>query len=338
MDCKWKSNQNKKCSREADNSGYCIFHKRNKTKEENNLLIKTIITEKISDFSGFIIEEDFVAKNILNYEYKSLNFSEVEFLKSAIFDEYKFRADVFFNYTNFKETVSFRDSVFLENCNFYKTIFDEEYVNKKIFERLKFKGQNLIVNKVENLPRLDGAVFSQCSKVIIRDIVYLKKGYLAGKINYRIARIQAKKIGDYESIGYYYYKERTYGTKVMKKDDYPTYNEYLSARFFDILSKYTIGYGERPWNILIITIIIISVFAFFYMFTEINKIFSYNPKEIIKIYMDFWYFSMVTFATVGYGDIVVGTILGKILVSIEVFLGVTVAATWASVVIKRMIR
>ena len=47
---------------------------------------------------------------------------------------------------------------------------------------------------------------------------------------------------------------------------------------------------------------------------------------------------MVTFSTVGYGDIIVTSLLGKILVSIEVFLGVTIGATWASVIIKRMIR
>jgi hypothetical protein len=47
---------------------------------------------------------------------------------------------------------------------------------------------------------------------------------------------------------------------------------------------------------------------------------------------------MVTFTTVGYGDMVVTSSVGKILVSLEVFFGVTIAAAWASVVIKRMTR
>ena len=40
MECKWKSvHQNKvKCCKEADSSGYCIFHKKNKTKEENKVV------------------------------------------------------------------------------------------------------------------------------------------------------------------------------------------------------------------------------------------------------------------------------------------------------------
>ena len=36
MKCKWSSNINEKCicKYDADESGYCIFHKKNKSKEE----------------------------------------------------------------------------------------------------------------------------------------------------------------------------------------------------------------------------------------------------------------------------------------------------------------
>lgn len=352
MNCQWKSRENNsiKCERQADDSGYCIFHKKGKNNEENKIVKDIIIKDKISDFKGFIIEEEFIAVDILTYEYGYLDFSEVEFLKNVIFDKCDFKTRVCFNNTFFYQKVTFKDCTFHESCNFYSTRFNKEYVGKKVFIKAKFLGQNFIANKTKNLPRLDGLIFSPYSKVIMRDLDYKKIGYLSGKVNYRIARLQAKKIGDYESIGYYYYKERSYGTKIMKKSDYPTYSEYLSAKFFDVLSKYTIGYGERPWNILFITILIISIFAFLYMFTgvkaidsiivklSLKDIASYSLKEVISLYMDFWYFSMVTFATVGYGDMVATTTIGKILVVIEVFFGVTVAATWASVVIKRMIR
>ena len=71
---------------------------------------------------------------------------------------------------------------------------------------------------------------------------------------------------------------------------------------------------------------------------NLNNLENYSLYEIIKIYIDLWYFSMVTFSTVGYGDIIVTSLLGKILVSVEVFLGVTIGAAWASVIIKKMIR
>ena len=183
-----------------------------------------------------------------------------------------------------------------------------------------------------------------------REGLIWKENYINGKINYRIARNQANKIGDHERIGYYYYKERVYGSKSIKVEDYPTYRHYLSSKFFDVLSKYTVGYGEKPWNILIVSIATISIFALLYMFIgiktlnneligiSITTLKDYSLTEIINTYIDLWYFSMVTFTTVGYGDMIVTSAIGKILVSLEVFFGVTIAASWTSVIIKRMIR
>lgn len=314
------------------------------------MLLEKIKKEKITDFKGFIFEEDFNINEVIDYEYEKLNFEGCIFKKKAIFRDYEFKKEVNFINVRFEDYTTFINSSFLGNCNFYKTTFNKKYLNKKIFEKVKFKGQNLIINNVDNLPRMDGILFSGTTKFILRDIDYKKEGYLYGKINYRIARNQAHKIGDYERIGYYYYKERAYGSHIMKSSDYATYTQYLSAKFFDRLSKYAIGYGERPWNILFITILIISVFAFLYMFAGIrtldhkiigvdfSNIRSYSLDELTNIYVDLWYFSMITFSTVGYGDIIATTLIGKVLVTLEVFFGVTIGATWASVVIKRMIR
>lgn len=351
MICKWVSSidESIKCKRCSDSSGYCIFHKHNKTDEENKLFFEEIRNQKINDFRGFVFEEEFLAKKLINYRYRKLDFSEVIFMKKTIFTGYQFKKEVIFNSTEFKDEVCFNKSIFWSNCNFYNVYFSKINKEKKIFQEVKFRGQKLVIMNVKNLPRLDGIDFSGYSKFILRDIVY-KEDYLHGKINFKIARIQAQRIGDIERIGYYYYNERNYGSKIMKIDDYPSKSDFFSAKFFDSISKYTIGYGEKPWNIVYITIFIISIFAFLYMFTGIQNInkdivgisFSnFNDisfKEILSIYTDLWYFSMVTFTTVGYGDLIVATTIGKILVSIEVFFGVTIAATWASVVIKRMIR
>lgn len=350
MECKYKNNLDIKCSNEALDSGYCIFHKHNKNEKENKEFIKKIKENKISDFTGFVFEEDFNAKDVLDYEINELKFIETIFKKEANFNGYEFRGDLHFKYVTFKDYVSFEYCIFNNNVIFYKTVFNKTYINEKIFEKSKFRGQNLIINKVRNLPRMDGIRFNSCSKFILHNIDYKKDDYLIGKINYKIARNQANNIGDHERIGHYYYKERAYRSKTMKVSDYPSYRDYMSEKFFDWLSKYTIGYGERPWNIFIITILIISIFAIFYMFLDIRNIYNkqiginindlanYSFKELINTYVDSWYFSMVTFSTVGYGDMVVTSIIGKILVCIEVFLGVTIGATWASVIIKRMIR
>lgn len=341
MTCRWKSDtcEDICCENKAGESGYCIFHKHNKNDKENKAFIEKIKEDKISDFRGFVFEDKFDINEVIDYEYDELKFIEVKFLKEVIFSKYEFNGNVCFENIYFEEEVLFRETIFSNNCIFYKASFNKKYINEKVFEKAKFRGQNLTINKVKNLPRMDGIRFNGCTKFILKNIDYKKESYLNGKVNYKIARNQAQKIGDHERIGHYYYKERSYGSKTMKASDYPSYKDYMSEKFFDILSRYTIGYGERPWNIFIIAFLIISIFAFLYMFTGIDSISNnvssinisnlnqYSFFEIINAYIDLWYFSMVTFSTVGYGDIIVTNILGKILVSIEVFFGVTIGAT-----------
>ncbi|MCC0658715.1 potassium channel family protein [Clostridioides sp. ZZV14-6154] len=352
MNCKWisKIDERKKCHREADSSGYCIFHKENKSSEDIKLMMDNIYKEEINEFNGFIFENKFNAEEILTYDYKLLNFSETIFKQEANFRKYLFKKNVIFNYTDFRGQVFFNACVFLENCDFNKTKFNKVYINDKIFEKVKFKGPDLVVNKVENFPRMDGIIFSMCTKFILKNVEYGKSECKHGKINYRIARNQATKIGDYEMIGPYYYKERIYSSKMIKRSDYPTLSSYLVEKFFDQIAHYTTGYGEKPWNILFVIIAIISSFALLYLFVgiessnstlitlNINNLGNYSASEIFKTYIDLWYFSMATFSTVGYGDMVATSLIGKALAGIEVFLGVTIGAIWASVIIKRMIR
>ena len=65
---------------------------------------------------------------------------------------------------------------------------------------------------------------------------------------------------------------------------------------------------------------------------------SYSISQIIKMYIEFWYFSVITFSTVGFGDMIINGIIGKILVCFEVFIGITIQSTWAALIIKRMFR
>ena len=64
----------------------------------------------------------------------------------------------------------------------------------------------------------------------------------------------------------------------------------------------------------------------------------YTFNEIIIYYLEAWYFSMITFSTVGYGEIIALGIFGKVFVCLEVFLGFTIHATWTSVLFSRLIQ
>lgn len=351
MNCKWVSHgdRNLKCDRHADSSGYCIFHKENKTKREIALFEAYIKKGEITDFTGFCFENEFNIKKIVNFQYEKLKFCEAKFKNDVNFNDFIFKSSVDFTDTQFEATVDFKKSTFLGNCIFNKTIFNSKYVNEQVFQKCNFNGQKLIIERCVNLPRLDGVVFSPYTKFILKDVYYSKDNSICGRNNYKIARIQAKITEDDENIGYYYYNERNYASNFLKNKKYNGYKDYLVNDFFDFLSKYLIGYGEKPIKLLLISFSIISLFAFIYLFTgmktmdygliKVNLLNNtYSFYELITFYMESWYFSMITFSTVGYGDIIAFGLLGKMLVCIEVFLGITMHATWTSILLSRMIK
>ncbi|MEG1409334.1 MAG: potassium channel family protein [Terrisporobacter sp.] len=351
MNCKWVSQNDKniKCDRVGDSSGYCIFHKKNKSKRENVLFYAYIKKGKIYDFTGFYFEDEFNISKIIKYEYEKLKFNEVIFTNRVIFDDYLFKSSVEFSNTQFEGYTSFNKTTFLKNCTFFKTIFNEKYINEMIFENANFNGQKLIIEKCDSFPRLDGVIFSPYTKFILKETHYNMENALCGKNNYRIARIQGKQIEDVENIGYYYYNERNYASKFLKDEKYKGYKEYLSTKVFDFLSKHVLGYGEKPLKLLLISIGVVSIFALIYMFIGIKSLdyglikinLHKNPYsffQFIQYYIEAWYFSIITFCTVGYGDVVVIGLFGKIVVCMEVFLGVTINAMWTSILLTRMIR
>lgn len=300
------------------------------------------------DYTNLIFDEVVIINTDKLYELsqnEDIDFSNVLFKKDVIFDNCRFEKNIIFRNVIFKSNVSFKNCVFYGDCIFENVDFAENLTSEKIFIHSKIKGQKIYFENIKNMPRLDGIIFSNCSKVLLKNIEYSKNDYENAKINYRIAKNQCSVTGDYEKLGHYYYMERYYGGRCIKRSTFRSNMQYINAKFMDFLSRIIIGYGEKPLNIFIISFFIISLFAILYMITgvkyndEIIKIGEVkNIYELIKNYIDLWYFSMVTFSTVGYGDIIVINIAGKALVSIEVFLGVTMGASWASVIFRKMSR
>ena len=90
------------------------------------------------------------------------------------------------------------------------------------------------------------------------------------------------------------------------------------------------------------------IFAIIYLFTGISisgrlinyrlSWFSILEKKIILVdFLESLYFSLVTFTTVGYGDIIpTGTSI--ILSSIEMILGVTMVGIWTATLARKITR
>lgn len=120
-------------------------------------------------------------------------------------------------------------------------------------------------------------------------------------------------------------------------------------RFISRLYNIICGYGERPSRAFIVSLILIIFFALVYMITGIktfnNEIISIKTilencsfSSIFRLFIYCSYFSTATFATVGYGDIMVANISGMIVSIIEIILGVFMIGVWTSTLVRKMIR
>ena len=136
----------------------------------------------------------------------------------------------------------------------------------------------------------------------------------------------------------------------INRNDFDNYQEYLISNILDFIARKFMDYGENLSKFFFSIISTISIFAFLYMIIgvttadgEVIRLDFYGMEwtsflDIIKTYIKFWYFSLMTFSTVGFGDMIINGILGQILVCIEVFIGITIQSIWVALIIKRMFR
>ncbi|MGN1032983.1 MAG: potassium channel family protein [Intestinibacter sp.] len=350
MNCNWKSKGDKICNRSVKSGEFCIFHKKGKSKRENILFKHYLKKERVQEFVGFLFEEDFVIKDLIDYEYDYLKFEECIFYNKADFSNFVFSEKVKILNCRFMGDVLFSDSVFDADLVIKGNYFDEKTIDQKIFKHTNINGQSFELIGNINFPRLDGVVFSKESKFILRDCQYDISHSYIGKVNYTIAQIQAERIHDAKNIGYYTYYERKYSNNAINRKDFRNYSEYLLSKILNYIAREFMGYGEHLSKLFFYIISIISIFAALYMVIgvtnssgdilrlEFKNIKMYSFFDLIKLYTEFWYFSLITFSTVGFGDMAINGIIGKVLVCIEVFIGITMQSTWSALIIRRMFR
>lgn len=109
------------------------------------------------------------------------------------------------------------------------------------------------------------------------------------------------------------------------------------------------GYGEKPWRTFMLSLALILIFGILYMITGIkmfnNELISLKILEgnmsivnFVRLLIYCIYFSVVTFATVGYGDIMVANTSGMIVSIIEIVVGVFMIGVWTSTIVRKMTR
>lgn len=315
---------------------------------------------------NYCIFKDCVFKNI---HFENCVFVGCEFIDCE-FMNIKFSKCNFYDYRN-KSTVYIKDST-LENI-----IFSRCYIRKCILEGSRINGMILKLSNLRRAIFIRSKIvmltFCDCDlrnfSLVSSEVIKLDfEDELISKLNestfFDKILIEPKKRIESKNNQYYY---NIY--KVYKNIE----SQYISNRLLNIAGVYhylykvnesktlkgfskiksnvfwiICGYGERPTYALITCLEIVLIFAIIYMFTglyvnsrEINYIkyspFTHTSRFIIVDFIYSLYFSLTTFTTVGYGDIIPSG-FSIILSGIEMILGVTMVGIWTATFARKITR
>lgn len=243
----------------------------------------------------------------------------------------------------------------INNCDFYKTNFENAHCFKVDFSgsslmKANFSNANLHFANLQNCNLLgtnfehaklenvlwDEKIIQEREAHKSNDLEEKNDYYQQAEEIYRNLRKITEADGLFETAGWFFQKEMKMRRKQMPK--------YSFRRFMSKLVEFSCGYGERPLRIVLISALVIILFSFIFFLTGLNYndeiiMFSFSNSfiENISNFSNSLYFSVVTFTTLGYGDILPMGI-SKLFAGIEALLGGFILALFVVVFVKKMTR
>lgn len=140
-----------------------------------------------------------------------------------------------------------------------------------------------------------------------------EKGSLAAEDAYRDLKQYFIARGQYNDASWASYREKTMERKWLLENKNPAY---IVSLLMNLLS----GYGEKPFMVTMAAIFIIFSYAFVYYAIDAVRL-SLVTAEGIGTW-DYLYFSIITFTTVGYGDLIPKSqSIYRLLAGSEAFIG-----------------
>lgn len=315
--CKYQFRDRTICQETIDgNSDYCFWHNPSADKSGDDIKDKLEEKHKKGDcLEGYQLKNanlddiNLIQADLHNVNFKRANLRNAHLFKSNLSNVCLFKADL--DKANLKSTN-------LDNADLLGTVFgDAELHDIDLGDGQKVK------NEREGDHHLKQG-----------DIEKAKEKYFEAEEVYRNIKNNFKSRGLSYEAGKYYYREM-----VAKRKQMPYFS---LERLWSAVIDMSTGYGEMPYRIISFLLIFVLVFSVIFSFIGIHHSSGRYYKlsaaqslpENLSILYDSFYYSMVNFVTLGYGDYTpVG--IGKMFAVFEALSGEFMIALFIITVYKR---
>ncbi len=291
-----------------------------------------------------------VAANFRNAEFDdNINFEHVTFHEDVDFSGAKFRLSAFFAGSTFRRYcyfdgaevsgyASFIGACFESEARFQSTVFCKD----AFFDGARFKlGAGFWESEFRESASFAQAVFEMWLSIATARVNGTMTFSLpwqnpppfrylaAGEDAYRLAKRASERSGDYRMAGEYHYAEQCAIGAKKREDARELWHDKWYQGIAPLVRSYgelyigqwLFGYGERLLRPLLVGGVLILLWAILYSMGGIVNTADNGDSQISHNLWDSLYLSIVTFTTLGYGDLLPSSGLMRALACVEALAG-----------------
>ena len=311
-----------RCPAASEQRGLCFWHDRKAAKTDPD--IKARLEALIKDGrsgAGFELKGADLrgAKLVCPGSRSGVNLSGADFYHANLSGAHLFQAN-------------------MQRCSLMKADLSQANLNCANLEHANLLGTEFEKTKIENVQWGEHVVQERKGRQALKagDHSTAMDLFQQSEEVYRNLRKVAEYRGLFEHAGTFFHHEMT-----MRRFRMPRFS---ISRFISKMVDLFCGYGEKPINVIVFSLLLIFVCATIYFFMGImgseGEIIFQSTQSLVKGLTNFLYciyFSVVTFTTLGYGDI---SPIGwtRMIASIEAFMGSFILALFVVVFVKKMTR
>jgi uncharacterized protein YjbI with pentapeptide repeats len=320
--CQYVSPEGEQCREQVHAEGLCYWHNARAVKTETDLIEKLQQQARSGkSLVGYSLKHaNLTELNLVNHQSKTgYNLSYADLYRASLTGAHLFHIDL--HGTSLMKADLRNANLHcanLENCN----LLGVKLTNARI-ENVNW-GDRLLQEKLADEARKAGDRETMLDSLEQAEEIY------------RNLRKNAEFQGLFETSGHFFYKEM-----LMRRYQMPLFS---FKRALSTTVDLFCGYGERPLNVVIFSLLLIGLCTIVYFFLGISASgqllridLSAGLYENFIIFLECLYFSVVTFTTLGYGDIVpIGP--ARPFAAFEAFTGNFTIALFVVVFVKKMTR